>query len=141
MPSLNLILAEIEANVEVTANLSRPVPLRLLIHHSIGDSMTVDISIQRHSNGYLTRVLRAGATTLAHDTVLAPPSVPPTLPPNLAVLDRAPDVWIWYNLTVVQPKVIFTTLLEHFVLICLVLISGSISSPEAGNWHLHWIWR
>ena len=51
LPSSNLILAEIEANVEVTANLSRPVPLRLLVPYCIGDSIAIDILIQRHSNG------------------------------------------------------------------------------------------
>ena len=61
--------------------------------YSIGNSMTVDILIQRHSNGYLTRVLRAvgpRATTLAHDTVLAPPSVSPTGGDAAGVRDTPP---------------------------------------------------
>ena len=62
------------------------------------------------------------------------------LPPDLVVLGRDPDVWIRYDLTIVQPKATFTMLLEHLILACLASISRSASSLEAGNWHLYWIW-
>ena len=76
----------------MTADLSRPVPLRLLVPYCIGDSIAVDISIQRHSNGYLMWVLQvvgSRATMLAHDTVLAQPSVPPIVS---AECDREDDI-------------------------------------------------
>ena len=60
------------------------------------------------------------------------------LPPDLVVLGRDPDVWIRYDLTIVQPKATFTMLLEHLILACLASISRSASSLEAGNWHLYW---
>ena len=62
------------------------------------------------------------------------------LPPDSFVFGHAHDVWIRYNLTVVQPKATFTTLLEHFIIVCLTSIGGSASSLKASNWHLHWSW-